>query len=73
MPVRHCRHALPETHLSTPEVEEVTGVNRNCIRVLEASNQFPQHIRINLKAGATARKLYLKSEVLQWIAARSGR
>jgi prophage regulatory protein len=55
----------PQRILRLAQVREVTGLGRSCIYQLQAGKQFPQRIKIGVRAVG-----WIESEVQQWIAKR---
>jgi len=51
--------------LRLAQVREVTGLGRSCIYQLQAQKQFPQRIKIGVRAVGR-----IESEVQQWVAKR---
>ena len=51
--------------LRLAQVREVTGLGRSCIYQLQAEKQFPQRIKIGVRAVG-----WIESEVQQWVARR---
>ncbi len=63
-------HALPHSHYNTREVCELIGTRRDAIAAMVKAGTFPAPVVVNTKAGRTAAKLYLKTEVQQWLSMR---
>jgi prophage regulatory protein len=57
--------AKPQRILRLAQVREVTGLGRSCIYQLQALRQFPQRIKIGVRAVG-----WIESEVQQWLAKR---
>lgn len=55
----------PQRILRLAQVREITGLGRSCIYQLQAEKQFPQRIRIGVRAVG-----WIESEVQQWVATR---
>ncbi len=55
----------PQRILRLAQVREVTGLGRSCIYQLQAEKQFPQRIKISVRAVG-----WIESEVQQWVAKR---
>lgn len=51
--------------LRLAQVREVTGLGRSCIYQLQAQKEFPQRIKIGVRAVG-----WIESEVQQWVAKR---
>jgi prophage regulatory protein len=51
--------------LRLDQVQQVTGLGRSCIYQMQALNQFPQRIKIGVRAVG-----WIESEVQQWLARR---
>ncbi len=54
--------------LRLAQVREVTGLGRSCIYQLQARKEFPQRIKIGVRAVG-----WIESEVQQWVAKRISR
>jgi prophage regulatory protein len=52
----------PQRILRLAQVREVTGLGRSCIYQLQAEKQFPQRIKIGVRAVG-----WIESEVQQWV------
>jgi prophage regulatory protein len=55
----------PQRILRLTQVRAVTGLGRSCIYQLQAQKQFPQRIKIGVRAVG-----WIESEVHQWVAKR---
>ena len=55
----------PQRILRLAQVREVTGLGRSCIYQLQAQKEFPQRIKIGVRAVG-----WIESEVQQWVAKR---
>ena len=51
--------------LRLPDVQKLTGLSRSSVYRLEASGDFPQHVRLSERATA-----WRKDELLEWVDTR---